>query len=122
MKLGDILSGCEYELMRGDEDGGVLTTEISGIAYDSRKVTKNGVFVAVKGEHLDGHDFIDDAVKRGALAVVHEKEEHLTNPPFPPPSQGGARRGQRGAWWDYGFIPHFPNGQRQQKDPRMHGQ
>ncbi|MCL4476467.1 MAG: UDP-N-acetylmuramoyl-L-alanyl-D-glutamate--2,6-diaminopimelate ligase [Nitrospirae bacterium] len=95
MKLGDILSGCEYELMRGDEDGGVLTTEISGIAYDSRKVTKNGVFVAVKGEHLDGHDFIDDAVKRGALAVVHEKEEHLTNPPFPPLPKGG-RGGVKG--------------------------
>jgi UDP-N-acetylmuramoyl-L-alanyl-D-glutamate--2,6-diaminopimelate ligase len=72
MKLGDILSGCEYEVMPLHKDGGVLTMEISGIAYDSRKVKKNSVFVAVKGEHLDGHEFIRDAVRHGAAVIVGE--------------------------------------------------
>ena len=81
MKLGDILSGCEYELMPLDKDGGVLTREISGIAYDSRKVTKNGVFVAVKGEHLDGHEFIGDAIRNGAAVVVGEKTAHPDSSP-----------------------------------------
>ncbi len=76
MKLGDVLSGCEYELIPGDKDGGTLTAEYPGIACDSRKVTKNGVFVAVKGEHLDGHRFIGDAVRNGAAVVVGEKTAH----------------------------------------------
>ncbi|HAM51811.1 MAG TPA: UDP-N-acetylmuramoyl-L-alanyl-D-glutamate--2,6-diaminopimelate ligase [Nitrospiraceae bacterium] len=50
----------------------IFDTEISEIAYDSRKATKNTLFVAIKGESLDGHDFIRDAVKRGAIAVVTE--------------------------------------------------
>lgn len=95
MKLGDILSGCDYELMLGD--GGVLTMEISSIAYDSRKVKRNGVFVAVKGEHLDGHDFIDDAVKRGASAVVREKAGHLTDMSFIPKAFAGGPEGITGS-------------------------
>ncbi len=81
MKLRDILSGCEYGLISGDKGDDILAAEVSGIAYDSRKVTENGVFVAVKGEHLNGHDFIGDAVKRGALAVVHEEVTHSANSP-----------------------------------------
>jgi UDP-N-acetylmuramoyl-L-alanyl-D-glutamate--2,6-diaminopimelate ligase len=81
MKLGDVLCGCEYEVMPEDKDG-ALTTEISGIAYDSRKVTEGGVFVAVKGEHLDGHDFIGDAIGKGAVAVVTERTEQTANRPF----------------------------------------
>ncbi len=52
--------------------------EVSGIAYDSRKVRQGDIFVAVKGEKFDGHDFINDAVKRGAAAVVYEKDGQKT--------------------------------------------
>ncbi len=91
MKLRDVLSGCEYRLMTGDKGDDILTAEISGIAYDSRKVTENGVFVAVKGVHFDGHRFVGDAVRRGALAVVHEETGHSADPSllFPGKGSGG---------------------------------
>jgi UDP-N-acetylmuramoyl-L-alanyl-D-glutamate--2,6-diaminopimelate ligase len=70
MKLKDVLVGCSC----GHMDRVQLETEITGIAYDSRKVEAGNIFVAVRGEHYDGHDYIADAVKRGASAVVCEKE------------------------------------------------
>ena len=52
---------------------GSLDIEISDIVYDSRKVTKNSVFVCLKGHNYDGHEYILDAIKNGAAAVVSEK-------------------------------------------------
>ena len=51
----------------------VAATEIRGIAYDSRRVVPGGLFVAVPGEHADGHDFVRQAVAAGAVAVVQER-------------------------------------------------
>ncbi len=48
--------------------------EISDVTADSRKAGKGVLFVAVKGEHYDGNDFIFDAVCRGAEAVVTEAD------------------------------------------------
>jgi UDP-N-acetylmuramoyl-L-alanyl-D-glutamate--2,6-diaminopimelate ligase len=79
MKLANILAGCEYELAEGRND--ILEREISGIAYDSRKVTGDSMFVAVKGEHLDGHRFIGDAVGRGAAVVVGEEPASPSSAP-----------------------------------------
>ncbi|HXV13585.1 MAG TPA: Mur ligase family protein, partial [Candidatus Krumholzibacteria bacterium] len=45
---------------------------VTGIAIDSRALRPGNVFVAVPGTASDGHDFIDDAVARGASAVVVE--------------------------------------------------
>jgi len=67
--------------------------EVTGIAYDSRKVKQGDVFVAAKGEKCDGHDFISDAVKKGAVAVVHEKAVNSQYPPLPPLTKGGIERG-----------------------------
>lgn len=44
--------------------------EIKSIHYDSRTVMPGGIFVAITGLQSDGHEFIDQAVKRGAVAVV----------------------------------------------------
>ena len=51
---------------------GPLNIEVKSIQTDSRKSTAGGVFVAVKGVHTDGHQFIDTVVKQGALAIVCE--------------------------------------------------
>ena len=48
--------------------------EISSLEYDSRHVEGGSLYFALPGLHSDGHDFIDEAIKRGAAAVVHEKE------------------------------------------------
>jgi len=57
----------------------ILALGPRGLAYDSRRVQPGFVFFAIKGFEKDGHDFIEDAVRRGAVAVVAEKE--LTVPP-----------------------------------------
>jgi len=53
---------------------GVPVGEITGLAYDSRRAGPGTLFFAVPGDHVDGHDFIADAVALGAAAVVAEKE------------------------------------------------
>jgi UDP-N-acetylmuramoyl-L-alanyl-D-glutamate--2,6-diaminopimelate ligase len=55
--------------------------EIQGIANDSRKVVKGGLFVATKGLTVDGHDFIREAIRRGAIAVMGERDYAKTGIP-----------------------------------------
>lgn len=43
---------------------------IYNVSIDSRKIKKNTLFIAIKGDRFDGHDFIDDALKNGACAVI----------------------------------------------------
>ena len=40
------------------------------VSIDSRNIKKNTLFIAIKGERFDGHDFIDEVVKKGAAAVL----------------------------------------------------
>jgi UDP-N-acetylmuramoyl-L-alanyl-D-glutamate--2,6-diaminopimelate ligase len=53
---------------------GLPVGEIRALAYDSRLVAPGTLFFAVPGEHVDGHDFVTDAIAAGALAVVVERE------------------------------------------------
>lgn len=53
---------CDYEC------------DIENISIDTRKITHNCLYIAIKGENFDGHDFIEDALKSGAKAVVSSKE------------------------------------------------
>ncbi len=50
---------------------------ISGVVYDSRQAAAGTLFVALSGEHTDGHLYIRDAIGRGARAVVCEKKQAL---------------------------------------------
>ncbi len=43
---------------------------INHVSIDSRNINKNTLFIAIKGERFDGHDFIDEVVKKGAAAVI----------------------------------------------------
>lgn len=54
---------------------GTLDRAVESIAYDSRRVQKNGLFVALRGEKADGHNFIGDAIGKGASAIVAERAE-----------------------------------------------
>lgn len=47
---------------------------INGIIHDSRRVNQGYLFVAIKGHNIDGHDFVTDAIKRGAVAIATEKK------------------------------------------------
>jgi UDP-N-acetylmuramoyl-L-alanyl-D-glutamate--2,6-diaminopimelate ligase len=50
--------------------------EVNDATHDSRQVGIGSLFVAVGGEHYDGHDFVGEAIARGAVAVMAER--HLT--------------------------------------------
>jgi UDP-N-acetylmuramoyl-L-alanyl-D-glutamate--2,6-diaminopimelate ligase len=66
--LKDILYGARI----GDVFGST-NIAIDTVAYDSRKVTSYGMFLAIRGTQVDGHDYIDQAVTNGAIAVVCEE-------------------------------------------------
>ncbi len=54
---------------------GTLDRTVESIAYDSRRVQRNGLFVALRGEKTDGHEFIGRAIEKGASVIVAEREE-----------------------------------------------
>lgn len=65
-RLSDLLKS----LAPGYRVNGPTDLELSAITADSRRVTDGALFVAIKGTGVDGHDFINAAVKAGARAVV----------------------------------------------------
>jgi UDP-N-acetylmuramoyl-L-alanyl-D-glutamate--2,6-diaminopimelate ligase len=72
--LSDILEGLAFTELQGSAD-----MEISAVVFDSRKVVKDCLFVAVKGTQSDGHDYIEQAIGMGAVAVVCEElPAHVT--------------------------------------------
>lgn len=68
MKLREIISCTKVQEVVGNTG-----SKIKSICYDSRKASKDSLFVAIRGFRLDGHDFIEDAFCRGARAFVVEK-------------------------------------------------
>lgn len=57
---------------------GTIEREIAGIAYDSRRVGPGRVFVAIPGQNVDGHDYIDSAIEKGAVAVICERDHFVS--------------------------------------------
>jgi len=68
MVLRDILYKVNIRSVAGSTD-----IEINDVQIDSRKVKPGSLFIAVKGVAADGHDFIEKAIEKGAIAVVSEK-------------------------------------------------
>ncbi len=54
--------------------GGIADAAVCSIAVDSREVVQNGVFIALRGERFDGHDFVAAAANAGCAAAVVERE------------------------------------------------
>ena len=65
--LKDILYGVGIKSVFGSTE-----TYINTIQFDSRKICNEDLFVAIKGIEFDGHDFIQDAINKGANTIVHE--------------------------------------------------
>lgn len=77
MKLTKLLEKADYECLQGN-----LDREVSGVAFDSRNVVKDSLFVCVRGAVVDGHIFAADAAAKGAAVIVVEESvevpEHVT--------------------------------------------
>ena len=68
MKLSEILKDVNVKEIIGSTDA-----NISGIAFNSAKVKAGSVFVCIKGLKADGHDFAQEALDNGAVAVIAER-------------------------------------------------
>jgi len=69
LKLSRLLAELKVKRLKGN-----LDVEIKGVVCDSRKVKEGYLFVAVRGFREDGHRFIPEAIRRGAKAIVVERE------------------------------------------------
>ena len=67
MKLNELYD-CEYDV------------EIKSIKMNSKEVEKGDLFICTKGVTADRHDFVDDAVKNGAVAIVASKKIDVSVP------------------------------------------
>lgn len=74
MKLLELIKNIEYECLQGS-----VETEIKSLVYDSRKVEQDSVFVCISGAVRDGHDFAGEVAKKGAAALLVEKEVSVSD-------------------------------------------
>ena len=82
MKIQHILKGIDYMAYRGTSPlaaTDINDIEVSNITFDSRRVQEGSLFVAQRGEHVDGHNYIASAIEKGAVAIIcEERVEALT--------------------------------------------
>lgn len=72
MLLKDLLIRLPVKEFWGDG-----TTEITAVEYDSRAVSPGALFIALRGSKTDGHDYMTEALSRGAVAVLGEESRGL---------------------------------------------
>src|SRR5580700_991549 len=69
MTLGELLADAKLRRPLPSE---IAIVNVSGLEYDSRRVGKDFVFFAFAGAHVDGRRFAQDALQKGACAIVSE--------------------------------------------------
>ncbi len=97
MRLNTLLERIPHPPVPGGE------VEIAGLSYDSRRVQPGYLFVAIRGAHVDGHDYIPQALERGAVAVVAEagRSFDLPVPLIPVPDPHAFLADLAAAFYDY---------------------
>lgn len=73
MNLTELLSGVDCVLLGGD-------TNIKSLTCSSKDVDAQGLFFCIQGAKSDGHDYVHDAIKNGAVAVITERRLPLSIP------------------------------------------
>ncbi len=66
--LKQLLKNCNYMCLQGSVD-----RKVTDICYDSKEVKRGSMFLCLQGQYRDGHDYIPEAVKRGAAVCVVQK-------------------------------------------------
>ena len=72
MQLKTLLTATPVRQVFGSVD-----RPVENIAYDSRRVQRHTMFVALRGEKTDGHQFIGQAIDKGASVIVAEREQKI---------------------------------------------
>jgi UDP-N-acetylmuramoyl-L-alanyl-D-glutamate--2,6-diaminopimelate ligase len=75
MRLAELIADLAVEQVAGDGD-----TEIADLVYDSREAGPGALYLCVRGERVDGHDLAADAIQRGAVALVTDRDLDLDVP------------------------------------------
>ena len=77
MKLGNLIRNIDFiELLNINN----YDEEIEGISYNSKKTKANDLFICLTGEHVDGHEYAEDALANGAIACVVERRLSIDAP------------------------------------------
>lgn len=74
MLLKELLEGTEYKIKQG-----TIEKNIRGISHDSRKINKDEVYICIKGNKVDGHDFILPVIKKGITSIIACKDIKLSD-------------------------------------------
>ncbi len=111
--LGELIDRLAHAgLLRGAREGGkaigpaaLAGLEIQGVSDDSRRIGPGGLFVAIRGAHVDGHDLVQRAANAGAVAAIVEQQ--LTDVALPQVvvDRSPAALADAAAWW-YGDPSH----------------
>ena len=75
MELGKIIKAIECNEVLNYKD-----VDIKGISYNSKTIKSHEIFVCLKGEHVDGHEFAQMAFEKGAVALMVEKPLNIEIP------------------------------------------
>lgn len=75
MDLSKIIKGIKTKEVLNFKD-----VDIKGISYNSNTINSHEIFVCLKGEHVDGHDFAQSAFEKGAIALMTEKPLNIEIP------------------------------------------
>lgn len=78
MTIDNVVKACRGKFCNDDGN----KSEASCVVIDSRKMEAGGIFIATRGERVDGHSFISQVAEKGALAVVCEKAPENCDIPY----------------------------------------
>ena len=76
MKCSQLLEKIEYQVLKGTQDN-LDKIKISKIIYDSRKIEPECMFFCITGANADGHDYVNEAIAKGASVIVVERDVEL---------------------------------------------
>lgn len=77
MKLGNLIRSIDFvELLNIDN----YDEDVKGISYYSKKTKAGDIFICLTGEHVDGHEFAEDALENGAIACIVERRLSIDAP------------------------------------------
>jgi UDP-N-acetylmuramoyl-L-alanyl-D-glutamate--2,6-diaminopimelate ligase len=78
-RLGEMLQRAPEEILEGPFPSGFEEIEVTGVAHDSRKVRKGGLFVARRGLTRDGQDYVPQAEGNGASVIVSDRRDLISH-------------------------------------------
>lgn len=74
MLLNDLIEPLVEKSRTGSDN-----PEVTALVYDSRRVTPGSLFICIRGERFDGHDFITDVLARGACAIMADMPDRIAH-------------------------------------------